>query len=272
MSSQLNTMQSSYDGKCISIITGASRGFGRSIAQLICNKDGILGNADAGSKIILMSRDYSELEKTKRLVENETGKFDVSIVQVDLSNIHLTKEVINKTLNDCGKDFNYAFLFNNAATLGDPRKLIPDYDDIEEIQNIFNLNVITSTFLISKFCKHFEGIKRFIIHTSTLAAVQPFQYTGFYSSSKACMDMFIQNIAADCPDVRTLNYAPGIMDTKMGRDLMDQSGNEETRLFLTKLLNEGKMINPIDSVKKLMLLLRKNEFVNGSHIDFFDVQ
>jgi len=261
-----------YTGKCVSIITGASRGFGRSISQLICNKEhGILGNAGAGSRIILMSRDTSEMEKTKALIENETGNFEVSIVPVDLYDVQCSQQVINKMLNSCVTDFDNAFLFNNAATLGDPAKRLADYDNIEEIQNLFNLNVITASFLISRFCKHFEKINRFVVQISTIAALQPFPCTGLYSTSKAAMDMFIRNLATDCPDVRALNYAPGPMDTQMSQKLFEKTGDKGTKQYFSDLFTEGKILKTLDSVKKLMMLLRNNEFESGAHIDYYDI-
>merc|ERR1712226_378929 len=256
-----------YTGKCVAIITGASSGFGRAIFQLICNKeDGILGNAGAGSRIILMSRNTAEMEKTKALVENETGNFEVSIVSVDLYDVHCTQEVVNKTLDNCATDFDNAFLFNNAGTLGDPAKRIPDYDNIEEIQNVFNLNAITACFLISRFCKRFEKANRFVIQTSTLAAIQPMSCMALYSASKASMDMFIRNLAGEFPNVRALNYAPGPMDTQMGRDVFEKTGDEGTKQYFSKLFGEGTIVKALDSVKKLMKLLRNNEFESGAHL------
>lgn len=261
-----------YQGKCIAFITGASRGFGRAISQLICNKeDGILGDADKGSRIVLMSRDASELEKTKILIQNENKSFDIDVVQVDLNDIRQTQDVVEKTLTNCGNDFQSAFLFSNAGLLGDASKTVADLDDIEKMQQVYHVNVISPSYLISRFCKHFVGVNRFVISTSTLAAIQPFSYTSLYSSSKAGMDMYIRNLATDCPDVRALNYAPGPMDTEMGREVRDKTGSKETKEYFTMMFNEGKIVNPVDSVKKMLMLVRKNEFENGSHIDFYEV-
>jgi len=262
-----------YSGKCLSIITGASRGYGRTIAQLLCNKEhGILGNAAEGSRIILLSRNVSEMEKTKELIENQDGKFEVNIVPVDLYNVESSAEVIEKMLASCSTDFEHAFLFNNASCLGDPSKAVPDYNDIHEIQKVFTLNVITGSFLIARFCKYFQAVKnKFVIQISTLAAVQPFPCTGLYSSSKACMDMFLRNLATDCPEIRALNYAPGPMDTQMSRDLWTHTANEGTKEYFTGLFTEGRILSTEESAKKLMMLLRKNEFENAAHIDFYEI-
>lgn len=261
-------------GKCVVFITGASRGYGRAMSQLIThNENGILQNAQAGSKIVLMARNLADLEKTKSLIVNTDKRFDITVVSVDLSvaDVKSTERVVNETLEECGKDFTHAYLFSNAAVLGDPGKLLPDYNSIEEIQKVFTLNVVSASFLISRFSRYFERSSCFVINTSSLLAIQPMNSTCLYSSSKACMDMFINNLAADCPHIRCLNYAPGPMDTEMARELRDKTGNADTQAYFTKMFSEGTIINPTDSAKKLMVLLQRNEFVNGSHIDFYDV-
>merc|ERR1712183_493949 len=103
-------------------------------------------------------------------------------------------------------------------------------------------------------------MNRFVIQISSPAALQPFYGMGLYSSSKACMDMFIRNLATDQPKLRVLNYAPGSMDTQMARDVWTKTKNEECKEYLTSLFTEGTIINTLDSVKKLLNLIRDNEF------------
>lgn len=254
------------------IVTGASRGFGQQIAQLVASdEDGIFQTTAPGSLMILMSRDEDGLAKTKQLVEQANSGFQVKVVPIDLANTQHMKVVLDDTLNTCGGDFEHSLLFSNAGTLGDPHKLLPEYDDIDELENIYKLNVVSPSYVVSKFCKHFKDSHRYVINTSSLAAIQPFRSTGLYSTSKAAMDMFLRNLVADCPDVRALNYAPGPLDTKMARDLRDGTSDEGTRNYFVDLFTTGKILSARDSAKKLMMLLRKNEFSNGAHIDFYDV-
>ena len=262
-----------YSGKCVVIITGASRGFGREIAELITSQeDGILPSLSGGSRFILMSRDQPGLEQTKELLTNVGGaNVQVDVVPVDFSDISEANKVVNETLSGCSKDFQDAFLFSNAGVLGDPSKLLPDYSDMVEMGKVYNVNIVSPSYLIARFCKYFESSKRHIVNTSSLAALQPFRSTGLYSTCKAAMDMFLRNLVADCVDVRALNYAPGPLDTKMARDIRDGTSDEGTRGYFNELFSTGKILSAKDSAKKLMGLLRKDEFENGAHIDFYDV-
>ena len=122
--------------------------------------------------------------------------------------------------------------------VGDASKTVTDLPNIESIQQVYHVNVISPSFLISRFCNHFINVNKFVIHTSTLAAIQPFPLYRLYSSSKAGMDMYIRNLASDCLDVRALNYAPGPMDTEMGREMMDETGSKDSKDYFNMMVNE----------------------------------
>ena len=92
-----------------------------------------------------------------------------------------------------------------------------------------------------------------------------------YCVSKAAMDMFFKCLAAEETDVRVLNYAPGPLETNMATILSEKVCEESTKKFFKESLSNGTIIQPRDSVKKLMWLLNKDEFESGAHIDFYDV-
>jgi len=47
------------------------------------------------------------------------------------------------------------------------------------------------------------------VNISSLCALQPFRSWALYCSGKAARDMMFRVLAAEEPDVRVLNYAPG---------------------------------------------------------------
>ena len=173
-----------YTGKCVVIITGASRGFGQQIAELILSEtDGILGNMSPQSRVILMSRDTTGLEQTKKLMQDIGGKeLQVDTVSVDFANTENLNAVLDATLRGCAKDFEHAFLFSNAGVLGDPGKLLPEYTDLSEMERVYKINVVSPSYVISRFCKHFDDARQYVVNTSSLAALQPFRSTGLYST------------------------------------------------------------------------------------------
>ena len=54
-----------------------------------------------------------------------------------------------------------------------------------------------------------------VVNISSLAAVQPVKRWGLYCTGKAGRDMLFKVMAAEDPDIRVLNYAPGPLDTGM---------------------------------------------------------
>lgn len=265
----------SITGKCFIIVTGASRGFGQQIAELVASaEDGIFQSVSPGSQIILMSRDEQGLAATKQTIDQLKSGLDVKVVALDLTDTQSVKVVVEDMLNqNCVGDFEHAILFSNAGTLGDPHKSLPEYTDMHEVERIYKLNVVSPSYLIGRFCAHFGSAAKqlWIVNTSSLAALQPMRSSGMYSTSKCAMDMYLRNLVADCPQIRALNYAPGPLDTEMARALRDGSGDEGTRNYFIDLFSTGKILSARDSAKKLMMLLRKNEFGSGDHIDFYDV-
>ena len=72
--------------------------------------------------------------------------------------------------------------------------------------------------------------------------------------------------------IKTLNYAPGPMDTEMQREIRESpSVPLETREYFSMLKETNQLVDIDKSSCKLVRILLKNVFTSGSHIDFFDV-
>lgn len=119
------------------------------------------------------------------------------------------------------------------------------------------------------------------VNISSLAAMQPFETWGIYCSVKAARNMFMQVISSEAEIltqqssnkkavVRTLNYAPGPLDTDMQTTIRDNAPHEPQREYFKGLKDQDTLVKPIDSAKKLMAILELDEFKNGSHIDYYD--
>ena len=260
--------------KICCIITGASQGFGRCIAELLV-QDGKLSLKPVDHlKIILCARSVNRLEETREIVlsKKEIGDVVVDVVPVDLSQPAEAKKIIADLFSRLSQSYNKVYFFNNAGTLGNIKKEIFDFS-LEDIQESFSINVIFSIFFIANFCKHFSGSENtsvFIVQTSSLAAIQPLKFLSLYCSSKAAMDMFSKNLSLDYPSIRTLNYAPGPMDTAMGKKLMNDTRDEETKKSFENLFKTGTIVDPLDSANKMITLLREDKYESGAHIDYYD--
>ena len=260
--------------KICCIITGASQGFGRCIAELLV-QDGKLSPKPVDHlRMILCARSVNGLEETREIALSKKEICDVvvDVVPVDLSQRAEAKKIIADLFSGLSQSYNEVYFFNNAGTLGNIKKEIFNFN-LEDIEEAFNINVIFSIFFIANFCKHFsdcENTAMFIVQTSSLAAVQPLKFMSLYCSSKAAMDMFLKNLPLDYPSIRTLNYAPGPMDTAMGKKLMNDTRDEETKKSFENLFKTGNIVDPLVSANKVITLLREDKYESGAHIDYHD--
>ena len=257
-------------GKKLFIITGASKGFGQAIAEVL--SDTILKNSSDGSKVILLARNLEGLKFTEAIIRKKI-EFNITIdlLSCDLSNPEEVEEISQKVLNSPFDNFDYMYFFNNAGCLGDVTKTLIDYENYAEIQKYFNTNVISGILLISKVCKYYQNTQKYIIQISSLAAIKPLRFSGLYCCVKASMDMYMKSLSCDVPCIRTLNYAPGPMDTCMAKELWHNSGDDEIKNMFDELFKKNKIIKPIDSAKKLINLIEKNEYLSGDHVDFYEI-
>ena len=270
-----DNQSNNFAGKCLCLITGSSRGLGRAIAKLSVAEDNILKNAQHGSKILLLSRNLNELNKTKSSME-ETGfdisRFNIKPISIDLAEISKFESDFNDLLNELTTSFDKILVFNNAGSLGDISKDILDYQwSISEYEKYFSLNVVSSIFMINSIISKYPDSDITLVQTSSLCAVQTMPYMYLYCTVKTSMDMFFKCVATDHKYVKTLNYAPGPLDTNMGKEMRDKNYCKETRSFFTQLFDNGTIIDPIDSATKLMKILQNMNFEDGIHIDYYDV-
>jgi sepiapterin reductase len=194
---------------------------------------------------------------------------------------------------------------NNAGSLGylGPSWESPS---LEDMRQTIDFNVTSSLWLSVRFARYIKEIElqqqqsyqernnppikmgtstptrsATIVNISSLVAVsKDFSGMGIYSAGKAAREMYHALVAKDedqateaeteCLNailLKTLNYAPGPLETTMTQEIRDSDGLDEDLQsnFQTKLLD------PEDSARKLIELLDTNEFESGSHIDYYDL-
>lgn len=103
----------------VSLITGAGRGIGRGIA---------IAMAKAGSFVVLVSRNQSELENTAKII-NESGGTTLPI-KTDISDEKQVNNMIEKALNKFGK---IDILINNAGQFLEKPILDTTVEDWEKV-------------------------------------------------------------------------------------------------------------------------------------------
>jgi dehydrogenase/reductase SDR family member 4 len=193
----------------VAIVTGASRGIGRSIA---------LGLAEHGADVALAARKPEALEEAAEAVR-ALGRGALAIP----TNVRRTEELrslVERTQAELGR---VDFLVNNAATN-------PSYGPVQEIDErafdmIMNTNVKSAHFLSSfareAILEHGEGGA--IVNVSSVGGYRASDVIGGYSVSKAALIMLTQVQAKTWgrEGIRVNCIAPGLIRTEFARALWE---------------------------------------------------
>ncbi|KAJ3056332.1 hypothetical protein HK097_007310 [Rhizophlyctis rosea] len=262
------------------IITGASRGYGRTLTTLLAKSN----LATQHSTFILVARNLDDLKTLAASLQTLPNPLKIIYEVADFSQSDLDP-VASSVLSVIPlQEYSAVYLFNNAGSLG-PLKRIRDQDAVD-IEREIRINVTAPLVLTSKVLKKFADTvpKTVVVNVSSLAAVQPFDCWGIYATGKAARDMFHRNIAVEeeavqkeqtqssnGPRVRVLNYAPGPLDTAMQDQIRETMPDIPLRQIYIDMHKEGKLVKTEDSAAILVKLLEEDTYENGTHVDYFEV-
>ncbi|NXH43041.1 SPRE reductase, partial [Dicaeum eximium] len=272
------------------VVTGASRGFGRSLARLLAPQLG------PGSALLLLARSAEALaELAAELRTGTTGsgtgttgsgtgttgsgtgnaELRVQCVAADLGSaegLRRASAALRELLQD--PSFGRLLLVNNAGSLGDISKSFLDLTDLQEINTYFSFNVSSALCLTSVALSAFgarQGCGRTVVNVSSLCAHEPFPSWALYCSGKAARDMMFRVLAREEPGVRVLSYAPGPLDTDMQLLARTRTADLGMRQHFQRLQEKGQLIDSSVSAQKLLRLLQEDSFPSGAHVDFYDI-
>ena len=226
-------------------ITGASRGIGKSAAELFYKN---------GYNVVI---NYNKSEK-EALALSESLKGSIAL-KGDVSNEDDVKAMLEKAIAHFGK---IDIVVNNAGVSFS--KLITD-TTLADWENLFATNV-TGTFLVSKHAaehmiKNHSGK---IINVSSIWGISGASCEACYSASKGAVITFTKALAKELgPSGITVNaVAPGFIDTDMNKNISPEDREafrEETPL--------GKIGTPEDVASLLLFLASESaDFITGQII------
>ncbi|XP_050045374.1 sepiapterin reductase-like [Dermacentor andersoni] len=248
------------------IITGASVGIGRAVAQAFSQE------VSEKSVFVITGRNAENLNETKRLVGQVSPGVEVIAEVMDHSKA--TFEDYRKLITDTWAKISEAdgvVLVHNVGTVGDVHKYASAFTDEKEIDDYFHLNLTSVMTLTSAFLEQFPNsstISRTIINISSLAAVKPLAGASIYCTGKAARQMYFKIIAAENPSVTVLNYSPGPVDTAMHQAL--HQGVKEIAAVAEGARESGMLLTPDATALRLVQILGAQEFQSGDHVDYFD--
>jgi NAD(P)-dependent dehydrogenase (short-subunit alcohol dehydrogenase family) len=233
----------------VAIVTGGSRGIGRSIA---------LGLAEHGADVALAARKPEALEEAVAAVE-ALGRRAIG-VPTNVRRLAELKTLVERTRKELGR---IDVLVNNAGTN-------PVYGPVQEIDerawdNIMNTNVKAVHFL-SNFVREVmveQGEGGAIVNVSSVGGYRASDVIGGYSVSKSALIMLTQVQAKTwgADGVRVNCIAPGLVKTDFAKALWN---NPDTLKATTRDSALGRIAEPDEMAGAVVYLASSaSSFVTG---------
>lgn len=259
------------------IITGASRGFGRALTLSLVQISAplhlrITASLSSASQLASLSAEIKEQRASRQL------KTTVECMTADLSDtkgLATTSSLLFSAPN--AEAYSHMVFINNHGSLG--QLSLAGTHDPMKMATAFDINVTSSCFLASEAIKLSKSLAADthcqLVNVSSLCALQPFQSWSIYCAGKAAREMYYRTMAEELrgTNVKTLNYAPGPLDTDMQKEIREGADvHEETRQYFVDMKAKGTLVSPEASAAKLVRVLLKNSFESGAHVDYYDAE
>ncbi|MGB1474993.1 MAG: SDR family NAD(P)-dependent oxidoreductase [Candidatus Poseidoniaceae archaeon] len=237
------------------LVTGASKGLGRSIALALAN---------CGKSVIALARSSPELDElysSLKLVSPNS-----QIVSCDLA----SKEDISDAVEIINRGFKHlAGIVHNAGTITPIENML----DVsrESWERAVNVNLIGVQDLTQSLDSLIGGESHTRVLTiSSGAAKRPLHGWSSYCVSKAGLDMWTRCLAeeGESENISALAIAPGIVDTGMQKEIRqaDESSFPPLQNFIDYHKN-GELTNPDDVAQKLLPYVVGDLGQNGDILD-----
>jgi NAD(P)-dependent dehydrogenase (short-subunit alcohol dehydrogenase family) len=216
----------------VALITGASRGLGAALAELLAAQD---------YHLILTARNEADVEATAHKLREYGGQ--VIAIAGDVADAEH-----RRNLAEAAKQLGRLdLLVNNASDLG-PMPYLADYP-LEALAQVFAVNVLAPIGLIQETLPLLKDSQGLVVNLSSDAAVAGYPNWGGYGLSKAALDLATRTLANELHEagVGVVSVDPGDMRTAMhqqafpGEDISDRPLPEVTLPFWGWLLGQDPL-------------------------------
>ncbi len=233
----------------IAIVTGASKGIGRSIAYELAKQGAHL--------VINYNRDKKGAQQTALKIKKLGRK--ALIIQADVGNLSAVKNMIKLTKEKFG---NIDILVNNAGVM--PEKYLFRMTD-EEWHNCMNTN-INGTYYCSRNCLLQMLRQQYgkIVNVVSISGLFGNPGHVAYGASKAAIIGFTKSLSKEIvrKGININAVAPGYVDTSMTEGFI-----KKNRAKLKKIIPAGRPGKPEEIAKIVSFLASdKASYINGQII------
>jgi NAD(P)-dependent dehydrogenase (short-subunit alcohol dehydrogenase family) len=186
------------------LITGASRGLGRALAEAL---------AARGARLALVAREAGPLHDVVATIRARGGT--AHAIVADVGDKEATHRIAGQAQGTVGE---LGLVIHNASTLGPtPLRLLLD-TECEDLAAVLETNLV-GPFRLTKALAGAMALRGagVVVHVSSDAAIEAYPRWGAYGISKAAQDHLSRILAAELEGtgVRVLAVDPGEMDTAM---------------------------------------------------------
>jgi NAD(P)-dependent dehydrogenase (short-subunit alcohol dehydrogenase family) len=235
----------------VALITGASRGIGRAIAEQM---------AGAGAQVIVSSEEAGDCEAAAS--EMRASGLDVVGIPCDVSSRGDVDALVARTL-ELRERIDVLVCNAGVAPHMGPIASASDEDwDLTMTVNLRSVLWLTGAVIPGMAARGGGSV----IITSSIAGVRGNKAIGLYGVSKAGNAELARNLAVEWGpgNVRVNAISPGLIRTEFARPLLDDPGIMQRRLALTPLRRAGEP-HEIAGVA-VMLAARAGGFITGQNI------
>lgn len=225
------------------MITGGSRGLGRSLAKQLSSE---------GARVVLVARGKEKLDEVVEEIRNDGGEaFGIVADVADKSAVHAIAGQAAAVVGPID------VLIQNASSLGAvPLRLLLD-TDCKDLEAVLQVNLIgpfrLAKILVGSMALRGTGL---VVSVTSDASSEAYPRWGSYSISKAALDHMNRIFAAELDGfgVRFLSIDPGDMATQMHADAVPDA-------------DLSTLLSPDDAACRIVEIIRRaEEFPNGSRL------
>lgn len=240
-------MDNKFSDKVV-LVTGASRGIGRLIAERF---------AQAGAKVIInFTRSESMAAEAVAAIRSKGG--EAAAIQADISRVTEVERLFRETLRIYGR---LDVLVNNAGLM-----ITKPLDQVteEEFDQLFAVNVKGTFFACQQAARHMSPNGR-IINFSTSVTGSMFPAYSVYAGTKGAVEQFTRQLSKELgPKGITINaVAPGPVNT----ELFTQGKSPEQIEAIVRLNAFGRLGEPADITGAVLFLAgEESQWITGQTI------
>lgn len=233
----------------VALVTGASRGIGRSIA---------LAFAHAGADVAVAARTESDLETLVKEID-DTGRRGIAI-PTDITDRDQIQRMVDTTVSELG---GLDILVNNAGGSNFMAPLVTvqpkGWDKIRTLNydSVFHATQIGAQAML-------DSGGGSIIQVASVAGIQGAQGLSFYSAAKGGVRLFTQAVAKELAGsgIRVNSIAPGWIDTPLNEWM---TSDEQTLKAAEGMIPMGRIGQPEEIVGAAIYLASDAaSFVTGT--------